>query len=209
MAIGLFAIGGVTQASADPINITSGTFNFLQFDGASIGLSGTNGAELSGEIGSANTAYTPPYACMSSTGGCAGQTVNLSVTDSLTSTSSDPSAFAVDAGMIVNGVKYSINDLSYSISAGSIIAPLTGTASAPFTFMATAFGTSATGVTNTFQWTGAGTATARYSAANGWGSSDYAFSTTPSPTPEPSSLLLLGPGLAGVFLACRRRLLRS
>jgi hypothetical protein len=205
MAIGVFAIGGVTQTYADPVNITSGIFNFLQFDGASMGLSGRNGAELSGEIGSANVAYTPPYACMSTTGGCAGQTVNLSVSDSLTSTPSGPSGFAVEAGMIVDGVRYSVDDLSYTISAGSITAPLTGTASAPFTFMATAVGTSATGATNTFDWTGAGTATARYGAANGWGSTDYAFSATP----EPSSVVLLGPGLAVMFFLGRRRLLHS
>ena len=50
--------------------------------------------------------------------------------------------------------------------------------------------------------------TARYSATNGWGSSDYTFSAQPSPTPEPSSVLLLGSGVAGLFFARRGRLLQ-
>lgn len=204
MAIGLLAIGGVTDARADPVNITSGIINFEIFDGASMTLSGPNGAELSGEIGSANFAYRPAYACSSSTGGCAGQTVNLSVSDSLTS---NPSGFHVEAGMIVNSVRYSLDDFSYNITAGNVLTPLNGTVTTPFSFTATATGTSSTGLTRTFDWTGGGSVTAGYGAANGWVSSNYTFSAQPSPTPEPSSVLLLGSAVAGVFIARRRRLL--
>jgi len=204
MAIGILAIGGVAPANADPITITSGNINYLIFDGASLGLNAANGQELGGEIGGAN-AYSPPYACFSTTGGCLGQIVNLSISDSVTSTSSP---FAVEGGMIVDGIRYGINNFTYNITAGNVLTPLNGRVTTPFTFSATAIGTSSTGASRSVDWTGAGTATANYGATMGWASSDYTFSGQVSSTPEPASLLLFGTAISGVVFARRRGLLR-
>jgi Fe-S cluster assembly iron-binding protein IscA len=210
LAVAVLAIGGVAPAYAEAINVTSGNINFIIFDGASIGLNGPNGAALGGEIGSALFAYTPPYACASSTGGCAGQTVNLSISDSLTSSPSGPSGFLVEAGMSLDGVRYVLDNFSYNVAAGTVVTPLTGQVSTPFTFTATAVGTSSTGAMRTVEWTGGGTATADYGATMGWGQSNYTFSAQQvSATPEPASVLLFGTAIAGVFFVRRRGLLQS
>jgi len=210
MAVAVLAIGAVAPAYADAISVTSGNINFLIFDSASMGLNGPNGAEVGGQIARVLSGYTPPYACASSTGGCAGQTVNLSIRDSLTSTPSGPSGSFIEGGMLLDGVRYALDNFSYNLSAGSVVTPLTGQVSTPFTFMATAVGTSSTGAIRTVEWAGAGTARADYGATMGWGQSNYTFSAQQvSATPEPASVLLFGSAIAGAFFARRRGLLQS
>jgi hypothetical protein len=205
-------------ASADPVTITSGHVVAKELVGGFFTFTGDGLSLMAGvPDGFQSTLFLECSPCAS----------NTPVTVSLSSHVFDGD-FASGAPGEVNGVSYPVtflggqlqfNSSSFSTAA---LTPTNKTFSAPFTFTGTIVGCPRTDCLgspgpNVFSvdLTGSGTATTTFNDPvpdfNGGllyiaGPITYDFATvSPSPTPEPASLLLLGTGLAAAWQSRRFR----
>lgn len=189
------------SAAAEPIELTSGVFQFTRLSGTYLSPGATAELSIGVHVGDPDTgAYAPPYIC-GPAANCAGRTFNLSVSDSLTRTPNSDN-HVVGGIFQTGGEMYFVNSFVYSITAGSVMAPSEGTAFTPFTFSGTLSGTTQSGLSGTLQLTGDGFATG-YWNRHGWMATTYNFGE--AAVPEPASLFLLGTGLAAIG-GLRRRI---
>jgi len=193
----LVLVGTALPAYADSITITSGTISLGRFNLGDIAVRG-DGASIRGNMGPDDGGtYEPALSCFRTQ---CGDALTLSMADSVSN-----DAETLGGSIVLNGVEYGLSRLSFAILAGPVSNPgfTDVTIRSPFTFAAILMAT-LNGATETFTLRGQGTAIADY-GSDGWFSTTYAFAeASPSATPEPASLLLLGSGLAGV-IAHRRR----
>ena len=189
-------------AHADPIAVNAGTITLMKSNTASVILHGAS-VYVDGDVSSpAGDNYLPPNACFEPSCGMA---LSLSIADSVFHDDEQ-----LGGSIIVGGVEYFLQRFSYTIDAGAVTPPPEGLSTvllAPFTFNGSLLARHS-GTSLTFDLAGHGTAHATYLANDGWLETEYSFTAAPASTPEPTSLLLLGSGAAGIIASGRRRYAR-
>jgi hypothetical protein len=209
LGIGLLS---ATQAVADPLTVTSGLVTAQQ-SGGTFSLRG-DGFSLSG---------APPFGYVSTFWDCtpcqASDRLTLSLSSSTSGTFDDlPGEFnhqQYDATYLAGHLTFTAGDMT-----SAVLQPGLTSISMPFTFSGelanfeTFAGRTTPGTLPLFiaTFTGSGIATARFRIADADGALFFADSITyefasATPTPEPTSLLLIGSGAA--LLLGRRRVRRS
>jgi hypothetical protein len=191
-------------ATADPVEITGGVLGYPLLNDARLHISFFNGsadAEWSDEQGD----WLPDYhlCCYN-----AGDRLSVSTDESF------PSPFAAFLGELrVGSELYSVTRFEFAVAAvREVIVPpfdesyspilLTGI---PFTFRGLVSGMSADQRVLVADLIGAGSATVELDPLNPFfeqsayvGGAGYRFEKTPTPVPEPTSLLLIGSGLVAI-----------
>jgi hypothetical protein len=200
VTLSLLTLACSAPASADPIQLVSGSILYSRANLATFTATGADGSVVHSEFG--NFAQLPErwdadHSCLD----CVpGSTIDLSQSESLTF--GEP--VGVGGSVRVGEVDFWIDSLVFHIASGSFMLPdsSNGTfqVSRPFSFDGVIMARSLAGEARTFSLVANGTATARF-GGNDWFSTTYQFAAA---TPEPGTLLLMG-GPAALALLRRRR----
>lgn len=190
----MFSLIGQT-AYADAFTITGGRVFYGRLNALEVIFNDPISVTFFAGTDSEN--WAPPYSLLPREGA----TVNLSTMEP-----------RVDGFFNVGGTDFTGRG-SFSIAAGSVTVPtfdedVLKTATAPFRFRGVFSGVSETGASKTVSLRGRGTTTAVFGSSTHaghatWFQSAYIFDNV-SPTPEPSTFLLMGTAVAFVARRLRR-----
>lgn len=204
-AVAILLLSTATPALADPVRLVSGSIQYSRQNQAEYRVTADNGMQIVSEFGNeAGESWNPDHACF----GCTpGTTIDLSQSESFVNGSGDPDVGAAGS-IIIDGIDYFIDSLSFTIDADRFVLPDTSgdrsfTSAGQFLFRGLITGTSDAGRSVTFNLAGSGR-TAAFFANNDWFSTTYSFAAAPAAVPEPGTLLLFATG-ATAAMARRRK----
>jgi hypothetical protein len=198
-ALSFLALGRAAPATAEPIQLVSGSILYSRANLATIVADTAAGSSIHSDFGDfLNDKWDADHACFD----CVpGTTRSLSQSESLT--------FGVPVGVggsvRVGDIDFWIDSLVFNVASGSFTVPDSSNSSIqvsrPFSFDGVITGRTLAGEARTFSLFGTGTASATF-AGNDWFATSYQFAAA---TPEPGTLLLIG-GPAALALLRRRRM---